>query len=100
MLLESQHLVRRRQQLIDRCAQQREEMIIHSHSLSHSMSALDTVMGYLQRIKQHPGWIIGLIIGVIAIRPTRLSALMQGSAVALRTWRTVAPILQNLRRYY
>ena len=96
MLFESPHLAARRQKLIARCAEQREDMIRHGQSVTHSMSVLDSAMHYFHRIKQHPVWIIGAVLGVLALRPLRIAGLMQGSAVALRNWRSVAPVLQRM----
>jgi hypothetical protein len=94
MKMQEEHLARRRRELIARSTAQRDALIKHGHSLSHSMSAADRAMGFLQRAKQHPGWILGLVtIGLIAFRPRRLTALLQGSIVALRTWRMLMPVV-------
>ena len=97
MQMKAEQLARRRQALIARSEAQRSAMGQHAHSLSHAISILDSTLAILRRIRQHPGWIIGLVIGVIVIKPRRLSGFLQGSATALRTWRTVAPVVQRLR---
>lgn len=96
--MKAQQLARRRQELIARCEAQRKAITMHGRSLSHAVSVLDSTFAILSRIRQHPGWIAGLVIGVIAIKPRRLSALLQGSATALRTWRAVAPLAKSLQR--
>lgn len=97
MQMKAEQLARRRQELIARCEAQRSAMVTHTRSLSHATSALDSALGILGRIRRHPGWIVALAVGIIAIKPRRLSALFHGSAIALRTLRTVAPLVQLLR---
>ncbi len=97
MQIKAEQLARRRQELIARCEAQRSAMAMHTRSLSHTASALDSALGILGRIRRHPGWIVGLVVAIIAIKPRRLSAIFHGSATALRTLRTVAPLVQILR---
>lgn len=94
MQIKAEQLARRRQELIARCEAQRSAMAMHTRSLSHTASALDSALGILGRIRRHPGWIVGLVVAIIAIKPRRLSAIFHGSATALRT---VAPLVQILR---
>jgi hypothetical protein len=109
---QSEHLSQRRQELLARSAIQRETMVTAAHSLSGPMATVDKVTGVIHRITQHPVWLAGLGLGAIALLrprrraaaspqraatlPLRLAGLVQGTLVALRTWRTVAPVVQGL----
>jgi len=97
MFMQSDQLARRREKLIARCAEQRHVASTHGQALSHSMSVLETAWHCVERIKQHPGWIIGLVAGIALINPRRLASVARGGALALRTLRMVAPVVQNLR---
>jgi hypothetical protein len=90
-------LAQRRNELIARCATQRRTITMHGQPLAHTMSTVDTTISIVKHIRQHPGLVVGAVLGIIALRPSRLSRMLHGGTVALRTLRFVAPVVQRFR---
>jgi hypothetical protein len=88
-------LAQRRQYLIAECHAQRAELALQAQPLAHTLEIVETGVRIVDRIRQHPGWLLGAAIGLLAIRPRRLSALLQLGTNGLRTWRQFAPALQS-----
>jgi hypothetical protein len=91
----AQLLMQRRQYLIAESAAQRAELAQQAQPLAHTLETVETGMRIVDRIRQHPGWLLGAVIGLFAIQPRRLSALLQLGTTGLRTWRQFAPALQG-----
>lgn len=90
-------LAQRRQQLVTRCALQRETLAIRKVRLHHSLATLDAGLRILDRIRSNPGLILALAGGLLLLKPRRLAAALQTALVLSRGWRLVAPLLANLR---
>lgn len=88
-------LAQRRRHLIAESAAQRAHLARQAQPLAHTLGSLETGIHIFERIQQHPEWLVGAAIGLIAIRPRRLSALLQLGTSGLRTWRQLAPALQG-----
>jgi hypothetical protein len=88
-------LAQRRRRLIDESAAQRAYLARQAQPLTHTLGSLETGIRIFERIRQHPEWLAAATIGLIAIRPHRLSALLQWGTSGLRTWRRLAPALQG-----
>jgi hypothetical protein len=99
----AEKLAVRRRELLVRCAEQRRNLAIHGHEISGPMSKVDTALAFIGRIKQHPGVIAAIVVGLVAIRPGRLARLASLGALGLRglhILRTFAPVIQGLRARY
>ena len=88
-------LAQRRRHLIAESAAQRAHLAYQAQPLAHTLGSLEIGIRILERIRRHPEWLVGAAIGLIAIRPRRLSALLQLGTSGLRTWRQLAPALQG-----
>lgn len=103
MALSEKHLSNRRHQLVARCEVERVDMIERSREIQSLMSAIDHTVQSVQRIRQHPGIVLGALAAVLLIiKPRRVGALFGGVMSASRTWHAVAPVLhglQQLRRH-
>jgi hypothetical protein len=91
----AQWLAQRRQYLIAESAVQREELAQQAQPVARTLETVETGMRIVERIRQHPGWLLGAVAGLLALRPRRLSALLQFGTSGLRTWRQLAPALQS-----
>lgn len=90
-----QKLARRRDALITRSAMQRDALAKQSHAMADTMLTLDHSLGFLQRIKNSPAAIIGLLAGIAIIKPRRLLPVLRTGLIAWQTLRTVAPLLHE-----
>ncbi len=88
-------LAQRRRHLIAESVAQRAHLAQQAQPLAHTLDSLETATRIFTRIRQHPEWLVGAALGLIAIRPRRLSALLQLGTSGLRTWRQLAPALQG-----
>ncbi|HEX2529904.1 MAG TPA: YqjK family protein [Burkholderiaceae bacterium] len=98
MKMQANQLAKRRQELVVRCSEQRESLVLQSRRWSAPMSTLDAVLVLLGRIRAHPDWLIGLAAALIAIKPRRLASVAQAGKTALRTWATVAPVVHTFQK--
>ncbi|HJU71782.1 MAG TPA: YqjK family protein [Paucimonas sp.] len=96
--MQTDQLARRREELIARCEEQRKLLTWHSTQWTSSMSAMDASVVLLRRVKEHPAWIGGIAVLLIALNPRRAQALLKASTIALKTWRTVAPVVHSLQQ--
>lgn len=90
-----QQLVQRRDALIARSAMQRDTLAKQSRAMADTMLTLDHGLGFLQRIKNSPAAIIGLLAGIAIIKPRRLLPVLRTGLIAWQTLRTVAPLLHE-----
>ncbi len=90
-------LSQRREQLVARCALQREAMAIQKIRLMHSLESLDAGMRVLNRVRNAPGLMLALAGGLLLLKPQRrLRPLMQTALAVSRGWRLAAPVLSTL----
>lgn len=89
-------LALRRERLIARSAELRGDLAIQAQSIQHSAISIGVGLRILDRIRRHPEWIIAAGVGLAIIKPRRLSALLRLGASALRSWRTIGPMLQGM----
>lgn len=85
----------RRQQLVTRCALQREAMVIEKIRLRHSLATLDTGVRILERLRSNPGLVLALLGGIVVLAPRRLFSMLKTGLVVSRGWRLIAPLLTN-----
>ena len=90
-------LAQRRQRLIAQSIALRSDLQLQGESLGHSFSTAQIGLRVLDRIRRHPEWIAGAALGLVLVRPRRLSALLQMGTAGLRTWRQIMPLLQHMR---
>lgn len=88
-------LAQRRRHLIAESVAQRAHLVQQAQPLASTLSSLETATRIFERVRRHPEWLVGAAIGLIAIRPRRLSTLLQLGTNGLRTWRQLAPALQD-----
>ena len=88
-------LARRRAELIVRSTAQRNALSMQGQSLAQMMSTLDHGLALLQRIKNSPVAVTGLLIGLAIIKPRRLLPLLRTGLVAWQALRTGAPLLHD-----
>lgn len=95
-----ERLASRRAELIARSTAQRDALSLQSQSLTQMMSTLDHGWALLQRIRNNPIAIAGLLLGVAIIKPRRLLPLLRTGLLAWQALRTVAPLLhERVLRY-
>jgi hypothetical protein len=92
----SELLALRRQRLIAQSLALRSDLALQGEYLGHSLASAQIGLRLLDRIRKHPEWIAGAVIGLTLIKPRRLSSLLQMGTLGLRTWRNVTPALRNL----
>lgn len=88
-------LARRRTELIARSTAQRDALSVQSQSLGQMMSTLDHGVALLQRIRNNPVALAGVLVGLAIIRPRRLLPLLRTGLLAWQALRTVAPLLHD-----
>ncbi|WP_292931304.1 YqjK family protein [Noviherbaspirillum sp.] len=89
-------LAARRQRLIAECVMQRADLALQIEPLTHTMNSVEVGLRIVDRVRQHPGWIAAAVVGLMAIRPRRLSSFLRLGSAGLRTWRMLRPSLQLL----
>ena len=99
MAISEQHLAERRKHLVARCEVERVDLIERSAEVQGLLSAIDGTVHAVQRIKAHPGVVLGTLAAVLLIvRPKRVAALLGSMASASRTLQVIAPVVQGLRQ--
>lgn len=93
-----QTLEQRRLGLLERCAEQRRTLAFHAHGVRDVSVKIDSAMNVVRRIRQHPGWIAAVLVGVAVIKPERLATVAKTAVAALRTFNKVAPIVAVLNQ--
>ena len=86
----------KRQQLIAESAAQRAELALQMRSLTHTLESVQIGLRIVERLRQHPGWIAALPVGLAALTPRRLSSFLRLGTISLRFWRYVSPALRLL----
>lgn len=89
-------LAQRREQLITRCALQREALGIQKIRLTQSLNTVDRVVDVLDRLRRNPVVILGLAGSVFLLKPRRLLSLMRSGLIVARGWKLAAPLLATL----
>jgi hypothetical protein len=89
-------LAQRRQQLITRCALQREALDIQRIRLTQSLNTADRVIALLDRLHRNPAVILALAGGLFLVKPGRLLSLMRSGLLVARGWKVAAPLLATL----
>lgn len=90
-------LMQRRLMLIAESQAQRADLAQQVLPLAYTISSAHTGLRILDRIRKHPGWIAVVTVGLVAITPRRLSAVLQLGTAGLRLWRSVMPLVQRWR---
>lgn len=85
----------RRQLLIAECSVQRAELALQVQPIVYTIASVNIGMRILGRLTKHPGWIASLALGLVAIRPHRLSSFIRLGTASLRFWRHAVPLLQS-----
>ena len=93
-----QTLERRRLGLLERCAEQRRTLAFQAHGVSEVAARFDSALNIVRRIRQHPGWIVALLVGLAVIKPQRLSVIAKTAATVMPTFNKVALIVAALNR--
>ncbi len=75
---------------------QRADLALQIEPLTHTMNSVEVGLRIVDRVRQHPGWIAAAVVGLMAIRPRRLSSFLRLGSAGLRTWRMLRPSLQLL----
>lgn len=89
-------LAQRREQLVARCALQREAMSIQKIRLKHSLESLENGMRLLNRLRSTPSVILLAAGGLFMLQPRRLRSLLRTALVVSRGWRMAAPLVGTL----
>lgn len=95
MKTRAEMLAWRRQLLIAESNVQRAELAMQVQPLVSAMTSAQIGLRILDRVRKHPGWIAAVALGVMAIRPKRLSAFMRLGSASLRLLRHAMPLLQS-----
>lgn len=96
MTTRAELLALRRRHLLAEIDAQRTDLALQALPLAHTLHAFETGGRILERVRRHPEWIAAAALGLIAIRPRRLSALLRAAGDGLRAWRRFGPVLQGL----
>lgn len=91
-----QHLLRRREQLVARSAQLRGELAIQAGHLAPQGLMTGGIRHAWEWVQQHPQWVVGGIVLVLAMRPRRM---VRWGGRFLAVWqiaRRAAPLWQAL----
>jgi hypothetical protein len=96
MSARSEMLARKRQELIAQSIALRSDVALQGEYLGHSLSTAQIGLRMLDRIRKHPEWVAGAALGLVLIKPRRLSAFLRMGTVGLRTWRQVTPLLHHV----
>lgn len=89
-------LATRRQHLLARGEHQRSTLLIQKKRLQSSFKTLDTGLRLINRVRNSPGLVLGLIGGVVLLAPRRLASLLETGLVLSRGWRLLSPLLNRL----
>lgn len=65
--------------------------------LSHSLTAAESAARILGRLRQHPEWVAGAVLTIVLLRPSRIGRWVRGTALGVRAWRQLLPLLAGLR---
>lgn len=96
MKTRAEMLALRRQRLIAECRAQRADLALQMQPVMHTMGSANVALRIAGRLARHPEWIAAATVGVMLMKPHRLSALLQAGTGSLRSWRMIAPAVQML----
>lgn len=85
----------RRQLLIAESNIQRAELAMQVQPIVYTLASVNIGMRIVRRVSQHPGWLATIALGVLAIRPQRISSFLRLGTASLRLLRHAAPLLQS-----
>lgn len=85
----------RRQLLIAESNIQRAELAMQVQPIVYTLASVNIGMRIVRRVSQHPGWLAAIALGVLAIRPQRISSFLRLGTASLRLLRHAAPLLQS-----
>ncbi|MFC7517774.1 YqjK family protein [Herbaspirillum sp. GCM10030257] len=91
---------RRRRQLITQCHLQRMQLAAELGSLRPTLHSLQSGWRIVNRVRRHPGWIAVAGLGLALVTPRRIASWMRIGSTGLRTWRSLAPRIQQLLSAY
>lgn len=89
MITCSDELACQRERLIARCATQRMRLTVQGQAVVQRLSAFDSGLALFKGLKNHPLWMAGLLVGLIAIKPRRLLLTLQTGLLAWQAFRTL-----------
>lgn len=95
MKTRAEMLAWRRQLLIAESNMQRAELAMQVQPIVYTLASVNIGMRILGRVRQHPGWLATVALGVLAIRPHRISSFLRLGTASLRLLRHAAPLLQS-----
>jgi hypothetical protein len=96
MKARAEMLALRRQRLIAECHAQRTDLTLQMQPMIDSLGSAHVALRIAGRLVRHPEWIVATTVGVMLMKPHRLSALLQAGTGGLRSWRMIAPAVQML----
>ncbi len=73
---------------------QRADLSLQMTPLRHDLLSVEAGLRIVERAGRHPGWLAAAAIGLMLVRPRRLSSLLRLASAGLRTWRTLGPVLR------
>lgn len=95
MKTRAEMLAWRRQLLIAESNMQRAELAMQAQPLMSAVTSVRIGLRILDRVRKHPGWIAAVALGVVAIRPYRLSGFLRLGTASLRLLRHAVPLLPS-----
>jgi hypothetical protein len=87
----------RKRQLVLKSRVLRAHLIHDAEPLAHALAAAESALHVLGRVRQHPGWLAGAALTVLLLQPRRISSWLRGTALGMRSWRRLLPLLMSLR---
>lgn len=93
-------LAQRRRELIARSAEQRNSLHLQVDRWRHALSPHELAVTGFEYVKRYQWWLVGAAVTVLILKPKRIRNWLQTGTTALSTWRSVAPLVQNMQRYF
>ena len=88
---------RRKHVLLLRSRTLRARLIHDTLGIAPTVGTIQSSLRILARVRQHPEWLATAALGLLLLRPARLTAWTRGVSFGLRTWRQLLPLLAALR---
>ncbi|MBC3832784.1 hypothetical protein H8K33_14840 [Undibacterium amnicola] len=91
-----QQLQAKRLALVERCHQQRQELIWQSAQLQHDLRFIELGLRTAKALRASPILIAALAAGLTIIKPKRILWLLKTGVSSWRLWLRLAPVLMPL----
>lgn len=95
MSLRAEILAQKKRLLLAESRALRTDLTQQLEPLSHTLDAMDSGLRIFARLRRHPEWVAGAAVGLLMLKPRRLSGWLRGGALGLRTWRQFSPMLRT-----